>query len=175
MPSDEKTTAERREASPVTRHPSLVAGLLFAGAVLLAGCGQSGNVNVNSPPPDAAGHAGGFTSLEYFEQPNQTQVKSRLTGTEAQPRGGLLFIKQPKLETFYTNGSPQAVVEAPECVYDDQHKTVNSAAHLRMRTGDGRLRTEGDGFLWRQDDSFLTISNHVYTLIKASLWKPTKP
>jgi hypothetical protein len=134
--------------------------------LLLAGCGKSGNTNENSPPPNDTSHAGGFTSQEYFDPPNQTQVKSRLTGTEMKPLTSvLLYIKQPKLELFTTNGTPQAVIEAPECDYDAEHKTVNSAAHLQMRTGDGKLRVEGDGFLWRQDGSFLTISNHVHTVI----------
>ena len=110
---------------------------------------------------------GGFTSVEYFPQPNQTRMKTRLAGAEAQPLpGGLLVIKQLKLETFTTNGSPQAVVEAPECVYDTVHNTASSAGHLRLQSGDGKIRTEGDGFLWRQNDSFLTISNHVHTVIE---------
>jgi hypothetical protein len=110
----------------------------------------------------------GFTSMKYFDQPNQTRMKSRLAGAEARPLpGGLLVIKQLKLETFNTNGSPQAVVEAPECVYDTVHNTASSAGHLRLQSGDGKIRTEGDGFLWRQDDSFLTISNHHHTMIES--------
>ena len=110
----------------------------------------------------------GFTSVEYFSQPNQTRMKSRLAGAEARPLpGGLLVIKQLKLETFNTNGTPQAVVEAPECVYDTQNNTASSAGHLRLQSGDGKIRTEGDGFLWRQDDSFLTISNHHHTMIES--------
>jgi hypothetical protein len=117
--------------------------------------------------PAIASHASGFTSVEYYPVPLQQQMKSRLSGAEAQPEpGGLLVIKQLKLETFNTNGSPQAVVEAPECVYDAQHYTANSAGHLQLQNGDGRIRTEGDGFLWRQEDSFLTISNHVHTMIE---------
>jgi hypothetical protein len=111
---------------------------------------------------------GGFTSVEYFPQPNQTRMKSRLAGAEAQPLpGGLLVIKQLKLETFTTNGSPQAVVEAPECIYDTVHDMANSAGHLQLQSGDGKIRTEGDGFLWRQDDLFLTISNNVHTMIES--------
>jgi hypothetical protein len=94
-------------------------------------------------------------------------MKSRLSGAEAQPLpGGLLVIKLFKLETFNTNGSPQVVVEAPECVYDTANNTANSPGHLQLRSSDGKIRTEGDGFLWRQDDSFLTISNHVRTVIE---------
>ncbi len=162
MASDKNTFSARRTIIRVICHLPLVT------VFLLTGCGGSGNVAAdNSPPPDAAGKPGGFTSQEYFPPPNQTQVKSRLTGTEVKPlTNGLVLLKQPKLEIFYTNGSPQAVIEAPDCIYDMQHSTVNSAAHLRMRTGDGKLRVEGDGFLWRQSDSFLTISNRVHTMIE---------
>jgi len=150
--------------------------MLLAG-VLLAGCKKSGDIAADTPTqPDAAGHTRDFTSVEYYAAPNPTRMKSRLSGAEAQPEpGGLLVIKQCKLETFATNGSPQAIVEAPQCVYDTLHNTANSAGHLQLQSGDGKIRTEGDGFLWRQDDSFLTISNNVYTVIKTSVRKPTMP
>jgi hypothetical protein len=149
---------------------------LLAG-VLLAGCKKSGDIAADAPvSKDAAGHTRDFACVEYYTQPNPTQMKSRLSGAEAQPEpGGLLVIKQFKLETFNTNGSPQAIVEAPECIYDTPNNTVNSAGHLQLRSSDGKIRTEGDGFLWRQDDSFLTISNNVYTVIKTSVRKPTMP
>ena len=123
-------------------------------------------------PPDAASRTRDFASVEYYAPPNQQQMKSRLSGAEAQPLpGGLLVIRQFKLETFTTNGSPQAVVEAPECIYDTLHNTANSAGHLQLRSGDGKIRTEGDGFLWRRSDNSLTISNNVHTVIKTSVWK----
>jgi len=117
--------------------------------------------------PGVTSHARGFSSVEYYPVPLQQQMKSRLSGAEAQPEpGGLLVIKQLKLELFNTNGAPQAVVQAPECVYDTQNYTATSAGHLQLQSGDGKIRTEGDGFLWRQEDSFLTISNHVHTVIE---------
>jgi len=119
--------------------------------------------------PGAASHARGFTSVEYYPSPLRQQMKSRLSGSEAQPlAGGLLVIKQLKLETFNTNGGPQAVIEAPDCVYDTLHYTATSAGHVQLQNGDGKIRTEGDGFLWRQEDSFLTISNHVRTVIETA-------
>ena len=133
------------------------AALLFSGARGLA-------------QPGVVSHARDFTSVEYYAAPTQQQVKSRLSGAEAQPlAGGLLVIKQFRLETFNTNGSPQAIVEAPECVYDTLHYTASSAGHLQLQSGDGKIRVEGDGFLWRQDNSFLTISNHVRTVIETGL------
>jgi hypothetical protein len=121
----------------------------------------------------AASHATDFTSVEFYAPPNQTQMKSRLSGAEAQPEpGGLLIIKQLKLETFNTNGNPQAVVKAPECIYDTMNDTANSAGHLQLENGDGKIRIEGDGFLWRQEDSFLTISNRVRTVIESGPGAP---
>jgi len=37
---------------------------------------------------------------------------------------------------------------------------------LKLRTGDGNYRVTGEGFLWRQNDSSLTISNNVRTVIE---------
>jgi hypothetical protein len=116
---------------------------------------------------NTASHASDFSSVEYFEPPHQTLMKSRLSGAEAQPQpGGLLAIKQFKLEMFDTNGLLQVVVKAPECVYDTQSGLANSAGHLRVETADGKSHVEGDGFLWRQTNSFLTISNNVHTVIE---------
>ena len=118
-------------------------------------------------PPSAVSRASDFTSVQYYPAPFQRQMKSRLSGAEAQPlAGGLLVIRQLKLEIFNMDGSPQSIVEAPECVYDTLHDAASSAGHLQLQSGDGRIRVEGDGFLWRQDNSFLTISNHVHSVIE---------
>ncbi len=123
---------------------------------------------------NTTGHANDFSSVEYFEPPHQLMMKSRLSGAEAQPEaGGLLLIKQLKLETFDTNGTPGLIVLAPECVYDTLHGLASSPGHLRLETADGSSHVDGDGFLWRQTDSFLTISNHVLTVIEAGPKKKT--
>jgi hypothetical protein len=111
-------------------------------------------------------HASDFTSVEYYAAPNQQQMKSRLSGAEAQPLpGGLLAIKQLQLETFELNGKPEIIVNAPECLYDQLNGTASSPGRLQVQTGDGKIRVEGEGFLWRQSDSFLTISNRVSTVL----------
>ena len=118
---------------------------------------------------NAAGHASDFSSVSYFEPPHQSLMKSRLSGAEAQPlAGGLLAIKQLKLEMFDTNGAVNVIVKAPECVYDTQSGTASSPGHLRLESGDGKSHVEGDGFLWRQTNSFLTISNNVHTVIETT-------
>ena len=148
----------------VTRHSSLVTWLLVAGMILFFA------IPNGRTQPNGVQHASDFTSVEYFEPPHQQQMKSRLSGAEAQPQaGGLLVIKQLKLETFDVNGKPEIIVNAPECVYDTLNGVASSPGHLQMQTGDGKFRVEGEGFLWRQNDSFLTISNNVHTVIEISM------
>jgi len=111
-------------------------------------------------------HASDFSSVEYFNAPHERQIKTRLAGAEAQPlNSGQLLIKKLKLEEFEENGKLQSVVEAPECLYDRLKLTAGSPGHLQMRSGDGKFRVDGDGFLFHQTNSFLTISNNVKTVI----------
>ena len=49
--------------------------------------------------------------------------------------------------------------------------TASSAGRLQVQYRDGKIRVEGEGFLWRQSDSFLTISNHVSTVIEIRVGK----
>jgi hypothetical protein len=121
-------------------------------------------------------HANNFTSTEYYGPTNHQQIKSILSGAEALPQpGGLLIIKQLKLEMFNPDGKLEWVVNAPECVYDTFKGVANSPGHLEVRTGDGKIRTDGDGFLWRQRDQKLTISNNVCTVIENGANINTKP
>jgi hypothetical protein len=122
------------------------------------------------------GHATDFTSNTYYEPPHEQQVKMRLSGAEASPLpGGLLDVKQLRIEVFEPDGKLQAIVRAPQCTYAPMDGLASSAGHLVMETSDGKMRTEGDGFLWRQSDNSLTISNNVYTAIKTGIWKLTVP
>lgn len=140
------------------------AGLLF-GVALGVRAQQSG-----------VQHANNFTTTEYYEPPHQQQIKSILSGAEALPQpGGLLIIKQLKLRTFGLDGKPEIIVTAPECLYDTMGGTASSAGPLQLQTGDGKFRVEGEGFLWRQTNSFLTISNNVRTVIENGAITNTKP
>jgi hypothetical protein len=125
-----------------------------------------------------SGHASDFTSVEYFDAPNEQQMKTRLSGTDALPlpdNNGSVRIKNLKLETFNTNGTPGLIIEAPACVYDTINGIATSAGPLQVRSADGRFRVGGTGFLWRQDDSYLAISNQVDTVIKSGSLKFSAP
>jgi hypothetical protein len=111
-------------------------------------------------------HATDFTSSQYFEPPHGQQVKLKLSGAEALPLpGGLLDVRQLRVETFSTDGKTEVVVRAPQCNYSPFDGVANSSGHMELQSGDGKFYVEGDGFLWRQASSSLTISNRVRTRI----------
>lgn len=106
---------------------------------------------------------------QYFEQPYQQQIKSRISGTEAQEvSDNVWLIKQARIEKFDTDGKLQMVAEAPECLYDRGNAVAQSPGKLHIRSGNGQMQIDidGEGFLWRQNDSSLTISNEVQTVIE---------
>jgi hypothetical protein len=111
----------------------------------------------------------GGSSVQYFDPPNQRQFKTRISYDEAQPlAGGLLAIKQLRLEDFDVDGKTNYIAEAPDCVYDTVNGTANSAGVLHMQSGDGKIRVEGEGFLWQQNAQSLTISNRVHTILEGT-------
>jgi lipopolysaccharide export system protein LptA len=121
--------------------------ILAAFAIYFTGCKKSDTVDADAQV--TAGQKNPFKS-----------------GADAQPMdGGLLAIAQLKLEMFATNGQPQITATAPDCIYDSAGRTANSAGKLFLQNGDGKIRAEGEGFLWRQNESSLTISNNVKTFI----------
>jgi hypothetical protein len=122
------------------------------------------------------GHATDFTSNSYFEPPNEQKVKMKLTGAEASPLpGGLLDVKRLQIESFSVEGKLEMVVRAPQCTYAVMAGVASSAGHIEMQTGDGKFHIEGDGFLWRQNDSLLIISNRVHSVIQGGALKLSAP
>jgi hypothetical protein len=141
------------------------AGPALAAACALLWAAGAGRAEDRENPVKQASD---YTSVEYFDPPHELQISSRITGAEAipLPGGHETLVRQFKLELFGTNGLPTYIVEAPNCRYDEMSGTASSPGHLTVRSADGKVTHEGDGFLWRQDDKFLTISNHVHTVIK---------
>ena len=112
-------------------------------------------------------NASDFSSVEYYDPPNQMQIKSRLAGAEAIPQpDGRVLVRQLKLETYATNGLAQYVVDAPECLYDQFKNTANSAGPLAVHQADGKVRLDGVGFWWQGNDQVLTITNQLRTEIE---------
>jgi hypothetical protein len=145
--------------------------VVAAGALLFLAV--AGNNRAQQLP---IGHATDFTSLAYFEPPDDQKVQMKLSGAEASPLpGGLLDVKQLQVEMFNrTNASPVVVVHAPQCTYAPLDGVANSPGHLELMALDGKFHTEGDGFLWRQTEQTLTISNRVHTTIAVDIFSNQK-
>ena len=122
------------------------------------------------------GNATDFTSDQYYQPPNEQLVEMRLSGASAAPLpNGALGITDLKIEHFDKSGKVELIIRAPQCTYKQVEAEASSAGHLEFESGDGKIKTTGDGFLWQQDDKLLTISNHVHTVIKTGLLKLTAP
>lgn len=122
---------------------------------------------------------GRFTDLswpDFYDSSGQAQMKSLLQGAEVFPQPEDRFlIKGLKIQTFSKNGDGEFVLDAKDCLYDTKHHSAESSGPLEMRTADGRFLTRGEGFLWKQSPSVLTISNHVHTVIHLTKVASTKP
>ena len=117
--------------------------------------------------PGGVGAVHGFTLPEFYDPPNQNQLKTLVSGSQAtfQP-GGILRVTDLKAEMFRPTGEREVIIVSPECNYDTTRREGSSTNRLELQSGDGRVRLEGVGFLWRQNESTLIISNRVHTVIR---------
>ena len=108
--------------------------------------------------------------MEYYGPPNQSQMRSYLEGARIQPlTNDQWFITEPRLETFSLKGETNMAVQAPQCIVDRQRGTVSSSGPMQAQLADGKFRISGEGFLWRQANSDLFISNNVRTVLQPEL------
>ena len=123
-----------------------------------------------SQPLASVRYATNFSSVTYFEPPHEQQVKMRLSGAEAAPLPNALYdLKKMKVEQFNTEGKLAAVVKAPQCTYALLDHVASSPGHLEIMSGNGKLQTEGDGFLLKESEQSLVISNHVRSVISTGI------
>jgi lipopolysaccharide export system protein LptA len=115
----------------------------------------------------------GFKVPEYYDAPHETQMKSMLECAQAerQPDGRWL-VTEAKWRTFRVTGEGELAAKAPQCFYDPDRKTVSSSGPLHVETADGKFSIDGEGFLWRQTNSTLVVSNRVHTIIHPELLGP---
>lgn len=110
-----------------------------------------------------------LTVGEFFERPNEKQMKSLIEGARWRHQGAQTAINDVKVQTFRTNGAVELIIEAPECFYDETRKAINSPGPVHFWTADGRFSLQGVGFLWLQTNSTLYISNQVQTVVLPEL------
>ncbi len=113
----------------------------------------------------------GSTLSRYYPAPNFRQMEFRIVAEEIaqSPDNNKQFrATNPEFTSFRNNGEVIATITTPQCVFDESDanaRTLTSAERLDLRTGDGRLRLSGRGFLWRQNSKTLLISNDVRAII----------
>jgi hypothetical protein len=121
----------------------------------------------------APGQASGFSAVEYY--PNSQQIRVRTSGDQGTQVGDQYLVTQFKLEWFAPDGHLVWVATAPECLIDQINEVASSSTHLILQSGDAKMRVEGDGFLWQQKESSLTISNKLVQVTDSALTKPGTP
>ena len=116
--------------------------------------------------------ASNFSTSEYYPPPNYTNLQYKLTATEGRSLpGNRQLLTKVKLQTFKLTGEPELVIEAPECIYDQNDRTngtVGSPGPLKVQSGDGRFRIAGEGFSWRQGETRVVISNRVHATVETT-------
>jgi lipopolysaccharide export system protein LptA len=116
------------------------------------------------------GPAKNFRIVDYYPtipvgQTNRA-LRAVLTGAEAWPSpGGTVRIHGLHIENFREDGRREADVKADECVYELAARQATGASRLQVSGGGGLFAIEGEGFLWRQTNSLLILSNRVVTTL----------
>ncbi len=117
----------------------------------------------------AALEGSNFSTSEYFPGTNYTKLWHKLSAAQARSLpGNRQLLTNVKLQAFKVTGELELVIEVPECVYDQTNKTVGSPGSLQVQSGDGRFRIAGDGFLYRQGESRVVISNRVHATVETT-------
>ena len=107
---------------------------------------------------------------EYYGRPNQKQMSLFLEGARVQPlTNDQLFITEPRLQTFSLQGLTNLTARAPRCIMDRRRGTISSSGPIQAELAQGKFLISGDGFLLRQTNSDLTISNHVRTVLQPEM------
>jgi lipopolysaccharide export system protein LptA len=120
--------------------------------------------------PLAGKVTGGFKFPALDEQ---NRLRSLVTGQEMQPlAGGLVAIKQLRLETYRESGDLDLIAEAPESTFDVGRRVLSSPGPLKAWSADERLSITGVGFEYEQYAGRFVLSNDVHTILRRG---PTHP
>ena len=107
-----------------------------------------------------------FSSEQYYDAPNDQKLKLRFSGASVAPLpGGLQEVAEMRIEYFSTNGATRMRAQSPQCEMSPFDGVASSTNKLSLQSGDGKVRTDGVGFVWRQNEMILTITNPV-TMLK---------
>ncbi|HEY9175403.1 MAG TPA: LptA/OstA family protein [Verrucomicrobiae bacterium] len=115
-----------------------------------------------------------FNVPVYYEPPHQTQLRWLLKGAQATPQtNGTMLVEEVTLEEFQAAGAREMLIETPDCLFSYATREASSARPLKMLLQEGRFALEGEGFLWRQTNALLVISNRVRTTVRGGWLEST--
>ena len=115
-----------------------------------------------------------FRFPDYYPLSSPTQtvqvLKTLLNGAEArQLPDGKVQITGLRIESFREDGRPEFEVRAAECLFHTVTHEASGAGRLTVSNTAGLYAIEGEGFLWRQSEGALFISNRVVSTLNRGL------
>ena len=144
----------------LNRIAAAAAAVLAAGSVLAS-------APAAGPSAKPAAAVRGRFRVPFYDSRNPQRLLSELAGEGAKLEpNGRIRLQSARVFTFDAQGRTNLIVYATNCVFDPARRAAESAEPLRVESGDGRLTLEGRGFLWRQTNNALVISNEVRTLLR---------
>lgn len=78
---------------------------------------------------------------------------------------GIVHLIKPGITNYHPDGTMEWIAIAPECTVNVNTKEASGHTNIYFRTADSRFVQTGVGFLWKQSDSVLIVSNKVHTWI----------
>ena len=122
------------------------------------------------------GSSKGVTTIPEYDgvDPNKVRAVIRIRGATAKLTGQVP-VEEFHREVYSLDGRTNLLISATNCVFDMRNHAAFSSDRVRVVSGDGRLLIEGLGFIWRQTNNTLVISNQVHTrLMGGTLTVPTR-
>jgi lipopolysaccharide export system protein LptA len=101
-------------------------------------------------------------------QTNRLKMLITCKTAELQPNSALR-LGEMLLEHYDGYGRTNLIASSPECIFNQAHKTVSSAAKLKVNADGGLLFLEGVGFFCTLTNTALTLSNNVETRIREDI------
>ena len=134
----------------------ILAGVIAGGLLLAASIwGQA--------PAFSGRISGGFQTPATEDAAGRRSV---LKGTDAEHIGERIYrITAPRVTMFKADDTLELVIEAPVCLFDQNRNVAYSDSSLSLKTADGKFSIQGLGWIWRPEESRLTISNQVVSFV----------
>jgi lipopolysaccharide export system protein LptA len=113
---------------------------------------------------------GGFSVAEADQETGRR--KYALWGESATPLTSSLWeIQSPRLELYGADDTTNLVFMPARCLYHREDQRITSSETLRMWTGDGYLRMQGEGFALDLEARRLWVSNRVEAVMNKMLFR----